>query len=74
MVKQKTPNPTPDQESENIDDLIPLYGLPEEENPDAHDCRANANEYGICTVCGAIIHGSIADYELHGYDPPESGI
>ena len=39
-------------------------------DPDAHSCRAEANEYGVCTVCGAIVHGSCADYELHGYDPP----
>ena len=41
-----------------------------ESDPDAHSCRAEANEYGICTVCGAIVSGSSADYELHGYDPP----
>lgn len=38
---------------------------------DVHSCRAEADEYGICKVCGAIVHGTTADYELHGYDPPE---
>ena len=38
-------------------------------DPDAHSCRAEANEYGICQCCGAIVSGTIADYELHGYDP-----
>lgn len=37
--------------------------------PDAHSCRANASSYGVCTVCGAIVSGTLADYELHGYDP-----
>ena len=41
-------------------------------DPDAHSCRANADNYGICTVCGAIVSGTLADYELHGYDPPDT--
>lgn len=41
-------------------------------NPDAHSCLAEASEYGICTVCGAIVSGTSADYELHGYDPFDS--
>lgn len=40
-----------------------------EEEYDAHSCRAERDEYGICSVCGAIVHGTSADYELHGYDP-----
>ena len=44
----------------------------ENEEPDAHNCRENANSYGYCQICGAIIHGSAADYDVHGYDPPES--
>ena len=44
---------------------------PDEWDPDAHSCRAEANDYGICTWCGAIVSGTSADYELHGYDPPE---
>ena len=43
-----------------------------DEDLDAHSCSAEANEYGICSVCGAIVHGSLADYELHGYDPPDT--
>lgn len=39
------------------------------EDPDAHSCAAEADAYGICTWCGAIVHGTSADYELHGYDP-----
>lgn len=39
--------------------------------PDAHSCAANADYYGICQVCGAIVHGTPADYDLHGYDPPD---
>ena len=38
-------------------------------DPDAHSCRAEANDYGICQWCGAIVSGTLADYELHGYDP-----
>lgn len=40
--------------------------------PDTHSCRAEADEYGYCQVCGSIVHGSLADYEEHGYDPPEA--
>ena len=40
------------------------------EDFDAHSCRAEADAYGYCQVCGAIVHGSAADYEEHGYDPP----
>ena len=42
------------------------------QEPDAHSCSAEADEFGCCTVCGAIVHGSLADYELHGYDPPDT--
>lgn len=38
---------------------------------DSHSCRENASAYGICEVCGAILPGTPADYDLHGYDPPE---
>ena len=38
-------------------------------DPDSHSCRANSDGYGYCSVCGSIIHGSLADYEIHGYDP-----
>ena len=44
----------------------------EDEDPDSHSCRANADAYGFCSVCGAIVHGSLADYELCGYDPPDT--
>lgn len=36
---------------------------------DVHCCRLEASDYGICQVCGAIVSGTSADYELHGYDP-----
>lgn len=36
---------------------------------DAHSCRANADPYGVCQVCGAIVPGTAADYDIHGYDP-----
>ena len=38
--------------------------------PDAHSCREYADADGYCQVCGAVVHGSPADYEIHGYDPP----
>lgn len=41
-------------------------------DPDVHSCRDYANESGYCQVCGSIVHGSLADYEEHGYDPPEA--
>lgn len=34
---------------------------------DAHSCSACADDYGICQVCGAIVHGSQADHDIHGY-------
>ena len=34
---------------------------------DAHSCSACADYYGICQVCGAVIHGSQADHDIHGY-------
>lgn len=36
---------------------------------DAHVCSDDSG-YGCCSICGAIIHGSCADYEMHSYDPP----
>ena len=39
---------------------------------DAHSCRVHDNGYGYCTWCGAIIPGTPADYDEHGYDPPET--
>ena len=39
------------------------------EEPDVHCCRLEASDYGICQVCGAIVPGTSADYDLHGYDP-----
>lgn len=41
-------------------------------DPDAHSCREHMNADGICTWCGAIVHGTSADYSLHGYDPPDT--
>ena len=54
--------------------LVERVGLPanDGEDIDSHSCRANASTYGVCEVCGAIVHGSLADYELHGYDPPDT--
>ena len=37
--------------------------------PDAHSCRAEADMYGYCTVCGAVIYGSSAYLEMTGSDP-----
>ena len=48
------------------------YQVDPQEEYDAHSCRAEADEFGFCTVCGSIVHGSQADYELHGYDPPDT--
>ena len=42
------------------------------ENPDTHSCREHMNADGICTWCGAIVHGTSADYSLHSYDPPDT--
>ena len=49
-----------------------LKRIEEEMANDAHSCRSEANAYGICQFCGAIVSGTSADYELRGYDPPES--
>lgn len=40
------------------------------EDPDAHSCRAEADEWGHCRFCGAIVYGSAAYYEECGADPP----
>ena len=37
---------------------------------DAHSCRQYDNGSGYCSLCGAIIPGTPADYDEHGYDPP----
>lgn len=61
---------------DHILELTQPADVPDEEQQsgelDAHSCAACADDYGICTVCGAIVRGTLADYELHGYDPPES--
>lgn len=51
-------------------DIYNIQNNEPEFEPDAHSCRAEMNDYGICSVCGAIVCGSLADYELRGYDPP----
>ena len=51
-----------DEEKRYVNDL-------DSEAADAHNCRENASPNGICMVCGAILKGSSADYEQHGYDP-----
>lgn len=50
---------------------ISIYTITDhpEEIYDSHSCSANSDEWGYCSVCGAVVHGSVADYELHGYDP-----
>ena len=42
------------------------------DDPDAHSCSANADADGYCKICGAVVHGSLADYDLHSYDPPDT--
>ena len=49
---------------------IGVKGVEPDEDYDSHNCRTEADEYGICSVCGAIVHGSLADYDLLGYDDP----
>lgn len=39
---------------------------------DVHSCSAECDVYGICTVCGSIVRGTLADFELHGYDPSDT--
>lgn len=41
-------------------------------DPDAHSCRDNMDENGFCTICGAVVPGTWAYYELYGGEPPES--
>ena len=54
-----------------FDELELHTDLDEEEfyDPDAHSCSAEADEAGICTVCGAVIYGSVEYHELTGSDP-----
>jgi len=35
-------------------------------------CVCEDFEFGYCINCGAVLRGSVTDYEIHGYDPPES--
>lgn len=74
----------PSYEVEQIEEVRSLYNdnrpdsvavncsSEEDDDEDAHNCKENATEYGICEVCGAILPGTRADYELHSYDPPEA--
>ena len=50
-----------------IERFLKRYDEVSEEEPDAHSCRAHADADGVCQWCGAVIHGSYADHELHGY-------
>ena len=45
------------------------FNAHEDEEPDSHSCRANADASGFCSVCGAIVRGSIADYAFCGFYP-----
>lgn len=36
------------------------------EDLDAHCCSMNADLYGYCQICGAVIYGSYAYSELYG--------
>ena len=36
------------------------------EDADAHSCNMNADWYGYCQICGAVIYGSPAYSELYG--------
>ena len=51
---------------------LPQEELREEFEPDAHSCRAEADDYGYCTWCGALVYGTSAYYEETASDPPES--
>jgi len=51
-------------------DCVLQWDSSPELDPDAHSCREYADADGYCQVCGAVVHGSPADYEIHGYDPP----
>lgn len=37
---------------------------------DAHSCAAEADSFGVCSVCGATVYGSVAYCEERGCDPP----
>lgn len=43
-----------------------IYWLAAEE-ADAHSCVADADEFGHCRTCGAIVPGSYADHKEHGW-------
>ena len=50
-----------------IDRFLRRYEEVAAEEADAHSCSAHADADGVCQWCGAVIHGSNADHELHGY-------
>lgn len=50
-----------------INQFLEKYDEVSDEEVDAHSCSAHADADGVCQWCGAVIHGSIADHELHGY-------
>ena len=56
---------------------ITIYAIGQKDAPheecDDHSCSAEIDELGaLLAEGGAIVHGSQADYELHGYDPPDT--
>lgn len=61
-------------ESETARSLFRDLNNAEAEYYDGHSCSANADSYGFCQVCGAVVSGTMADYDIHGYDPPESNL
>jgi len=40
----------------------------EAELADSHSCYANADAYGCCQVCGAVIYGSYGYRQLYGWE------
>jgi len=38
----------------------------EAEQADAHSCKACADAYGFCQVCGAAVYGTMAYRDLYG--------
>lgn len=60
-MKEFEKEPEEDYPDDTIISLVPI-----EEDMDAHSCSANADAYGICEICGAVIPGTPAYRDIYG--------
>ena len=56
IITKKTNN----NANEELDDYIPFYDY------DEHCCSVEADAYGVCQYCGAVLPGSMAYLDIFG--------